>query len=119
MCVHMCVHMRVDEKYGYTALHRACYNDHADVVNRLMQFPNVDPNVRDNQWCCTPLHEACSNGHVDVVNRLMESPNVDPNVKTTAVSVVLLHIRPSLIRHLGPREVVVVDGCDDDGIDGD
>ena len=59
---------KIMEKHGY-----ASENGHADVVDRLLEDPRVDPSARANY----ALRYASKNGHLDVVDRLLEDPRVD------------------------------------------
>ena len=58
--------------YNRTALHRACYHGHADIVELLLShFPNIDLNIEDD-YQQTPLLLACWKGHAKVVKILLD-----------------------------------------------
>ncbi len=61
---------------GWTALHRACFNNRADVVKVLTQQDGIDINVQDSHKD-TPLHLACYNGHLKCVQLVMETGQCD------------------------------------------
>jgi hypothetical protein len=52
----------------------ACRCGLFDVVQYLLQFPNVDVTVKD--WVC--FRDACANGYLDIVQLLLRHPRVDP-----------------------------------------
>ncbi|WKY16439.1 hypothetical protein Q1695_001242 [Nippostrongylus brasiliensis] len=73
---------------GYTALHRAAYNDHVEVVSFLLER-GADAEARTKQgW--TPLHSAANWGNYAVVARLI-SHGVDVNARSNG-SVTALHL---------------------------
>ncbi|KAK5985554.1 Palmitoyltransferase [Trichostrongylus colubriformis] len=73
---------------GYTALHRAAYNNHVDVVTFLLEG-GADAEARTNQgW--TPLHSAANWGNYEVIGRLI-SHGVDVNARSNG-SVTALHL---------------------------
>ncbi|EYB93896.1 hypothetical protein Y032_0177g573 [Ancylostoma ceylanicum] len=73
---------------GYTALHRAAYNNHMDAVSFLLEM-GANPEARTKQgW--TPLHSAANWGNYEIVGRLI-SHGVDVNAQSTG-SVTPLHL---------------------------
>ncbi|MBT6538986.1 MAG: ankyrin repeat domain-containing protein [Francisellaceae bacterium] len=60
----------------------ACNNGHIDVVNRLLEMPQVLGNATDNDNYA--LWRSAQNGHLCIVNRLLEIPQVLANA--TAVN---------------------------------
>jgi hypothetical protein len=66
---------------GWTPLHRAAYNGHAEVCGLLLDHgADVAAKDQDDE---TPLHHAANDGCTDVVNLLLER-GADVNSKTTA-----------------------------------
>ena len=55
---------------GRTALHEACHNGHARIVNLLISN-KINVNAMDNNER-TPLHEACENPFIEVVKLLVD-----------------------------------------------
>ncbi|KAJ1346056.1 hypothetical protein KIN20_000737 [Parelaphostrongylus tenuis] len=65
---------------GYTALHRAAYNDHLEALSFLLES-GADSEARTKQgW--TPLHSAANWGNYEIVGRLI-SHGVDVNARST------------------------------------
>lgn len=55
---------------GYTALHRACYNNHTDIVDFLLSH-GADVAARTQmQW--QPLHSCCQWNHKECAVRLIQ-----------------------------------------------
>lgn len=64
---------------GYTALHRAAYNNHLEAVSFLLEM-GADPEARTRQgW--TPLHSAANWGNREIIGRLI-SHGVDVNARS-------------------------------------
>ena len=61
---------------GWTALHRACWNNHPNVVKILTQQDGIDVNVQDSNKG-TPLHFACYTGYLKCVQLLMATGQCD------------------------------------------
>ena len=49
--------------YGFTALHRAAYNNHPTIVALLLEHPNIDINIKAH--VNTPLKNAIIYNHTD------------------------------------------------------
>ncbi len=64
------------DRYGWTALHRACCNKHPDVVKILTQQDGIDINVQTNAKY-TALHFACCYGYLKCVQLLMATGQCD------------------------------------------
>ncbi|ETN75856.1 ankyrin repeat protein [Necator americanus] len=80
--------LSVSDEDGYTALHRAAYNNHIDVVSFLLE-KGADPEARTKQgW--TALHSAANWGNYEVIGRLI-SHGVDVNARSSG-SVTPLHL---------------------------
>uniref|UniRef100_A0A915IJE7 Uncharacterized protein n=1 Tax=Romanomermis culicivorax TaxID=13658 RepID=A0A915IJE7_ROMCU len=64
----------------YTPLHRACYNNHADVVKFLIDH-NAQLNAKtEDGW--QPLHSAARWGSFDAAQLLIDTEIVDINATT-------------------------------------
>lgn len=58
------------DKDGYTPLHRACYNNHVDIADFLLQHgANIHAQTND-LW--QPLHSACMWNNAECVAKLLE-----------------------------------------------
>lgn len=55
---------------GYTALHRACYNNHTEVVDLLLSHGADITMKTQMQW--QPLHSCCQWNHKDCALRLIQ-----------------------------------------------
>jgi ankyrin repeat protein len=60
---------------GWTPLHRACVNGHAEVVKALLE-KGADVHAKANDGK-TPLHRACRYGHYDIAAMLRDRGAVD------------------------------------------
>ncbi|VDO98664.1 unnamed protein product [Heligmosomoides polygyrus] len=73
---------------GYTALHRAAYNNHLEVVSYLLDS-GANAEARTKQgW--TPLHSAANWGNYEIIGRLI-SHGADVNARSEG-SVTPLHL---------------------------
>jgi len=61
-----------------TSLHRACCLGHLQVVEVLLQHPEVEVNV-ENKARATPFYLACQQGNFQVVKLLLADLRVDVN----------------------------------------
>jgi ankyrin repeat protein len=69
-------------KYGWTALMRAAYNNHLDVVILLMNHPGIDLNVQNRgNHNSTALHYAVRNNHPAIVSQLLSDDKMDASLK--------------------------------------
>jgi ankyrin repeat protein len=64
---------------GRTAMHKAAFWGHTDVVDYLIAL-KLNPNAKDYNGD-TPLHDAARFAHEGVVRSLMEAPGVDLSLK--------------------------------------
>ena len=67
------VHWRDSD--GWTALHKACWNNRAEVVTVLLKH-NPLINQQD-RWEYTPMHDACGRGYIDCVKSLLATGQCD------------------------------------------
>lgn len=66
--------------YGDTPLHLACYNAKVEVVKQLVALTGPDSLVKENLFGETPLHSACTNGRsLELIKFLLEQPTVNMN----------------------------------------
>jgi len=76
------VNWRNEEDSGFTALHRACQNDHGAIVSILLAHPHIDVNQK-NKHGATPSFWACYKGFSSFSLLLQDSrvdlnePNID------------------------------------------
>jgi len=74
------VELKVAESYRnvkWRPLYLACNNGHLNVLNRLLEIPEVIVNATSLE--CYALRMAAENGHLNIVNRLLEIPQVLAN----------------------------------------
>jgi hypothetical protein len=67
---------RIEPGSSAAALFSACQQGRADIVERLLCDPRVDPMLDD----CMVLDEACVRGRLQVVDTLLRDTRVDPNL---------------------------------------
>ncbi|EYC13196.1 hypothetical protein Y032_0044g1027 [Ancylostoma ceylanicum] len=80
--------LSVTDEDGYTALHRAAYNNHLDAVSFLLeQGANAEARTKQG-W--TPLHSAANWGNYEIIGRLI-THGVDVNARSSG-SVTALHL---------------------------
>jgi len=86
------VHQR-EATSGRTALHKAAFWGHLEMVNYLLSECKLDPNVRDN-YGDTALHDAAKFGHTKVVKALIDAgtdKTIKNNNNQTALDVAQTH----------------------------
>lgn len=72
-----------------TLLHLVCKSCLPEILEILLQHPNIDINSQDDHgW--TPLMYAVSACHTEIVRRLLEVPTCDVNVKSKASHTALM-----------------------------
>lgn len=72
------LHRDSDKRYLYLddALARAAGNGHLNIVNRLLEEPNINP----SNWGNLALKNAAKNRHLEVALRLLQDPRINNNV---------------------------------------
>jgi ankyrin repeat protein len=73
--------LQLNSHYGLqqtTALHEAALNGHVDVVEALLQHPDIEVNSVDC-FGCTALVWAAGKGQSNVVKRLLQHPKINVN----------------------------------------
>lgn len=63
--------VQVTDKDGYTPLHRACYNNHPQLVDLLLQYGADIHAQTEMGW--QPLHSCCQWNHVECAVRLIQN----------------------------------------------
>jgi ankyrin repeat domain-containing protein 50 len=61
------------------SLYLAARDGDKDIVELLLQRPDIEPNAHYGRYNTTPLHEAISGGHLKVVEVLLLHPQIDVN----------------------------------------
>jgi ankyrin repeat protein len=61
------------------SLYLAARDGDKDIVELLLQRPDIEPNAHYGRYNTTSLHEAISGGHLEVVEALLLHPQVDVN----------------------------------------
>lgn len=64
-------YVNAQDAQGATALHKACFEGHVEVVKLLCKH-NADPSIRDNEGSFG-MHKAAFSGHLDCVKHLLET----------------------------------------------
>ncbi len=80
----------IQDQYGWTPLHDACYNNKIKIINLLLNHQKTDPNIQ-NQYDLTPLHHACYDNKIEIINLLLNHPKIDPNIQNQCGSSPLYH----------------------------
>ena len=70
--------MNLENKRGQTALMRASYRGHTEVVKLLLERPEIDVNVQNSRGD-TALMWASWNDHTEIVNLIKAHPNYNSN----------------------------------------
>jgi ankyrin repeat protein len=65
------VNFQAKQRGGQTALHRAAFHQHIDLLELLLHN-GADPNTRDERFRSMPLHTAASNGSEAAVDALVQ-----------------------------------------------
>ncbi|KAI5710777.1 hypothetical protein M8J76_016253 [Diaphorina citri] len=89
------------DKDGYSPLHRACYNGHANIVELLIQRGADTQKTTIDGW--TPLHSACKWNNTECVIVLLNY-GVDVNAQTNG-GLTPLHLAAS---HSHSRDILMI-----------
>jgi ankyrin repeat-rich membrane spanning protein len=65
--------------YGYTSLIWACEKGYTNIVNLLLQHPDINVNCI-GVYGYTPLIWACEKGYTNIVNLLLQHPDINVNL---------------------------------------
>lgn len=73
-----------DDDTGATALHDICLINRTDLIDIILQQPNIKVNLVNNRDGCSPLHVACMH-HLDpdcrILTALLRHRDVDVNIQ--------------------------------------
>ena len=72
--------MNIQDGFGCTPLHTACFYSHLDIIKFLVSLHSVDVNIQDKNGYTT-LHTACRYGHLNIINFLVSLPSVNVNIR--------------------------------------
>ena len=61
-----------DENFSVVPLMRAIQQHRYDIVQALLSFDNVNPNIRDENFYMTPLMMACSTSKIEIIDLLLK-----------------------------------------------
>ena len=64
------------QRNGWSGLHYAAWYDHQDLLELLLEQPDVNVNSKDINNL-TPLMMACAKGNEKIVRRLCQVPGID------------------------------------------
>ena len=71
--------VNTSDRKGCTPNYYAAQEGHIEIVQLLLQHPNIDVNQHDRQHAITPLFIASIQGHVEIVRLLLLQPNIALN----------------------------------------
>ncbi|KXS97446.1 hypothetical protein AC578_7364 [Pseudocercospora eumusae] len=106
---------------GKTALHRAAGGGHWQIVEMLLQHPDIAVNEIDEVSYATALHMAITEGHTSVVQTIIEHRDVDMNIKdkiyghTPIMQAILTDMRDIMVGILLKRRDIDINAKDKDG----
>jgi ankyrin repeat protein len=72
----------IGEFRGATALLEACYNGNADIVEALLEHPNINPNIQDSLGF-TPLMIASQMGNHRIIEMLLQLPITNVEIRNS------------------------------------
>ncbi|XP_043269495.1 transient receptor potential cation channel protein painless [Venturia canescens] len=90
---------KINEAHNRTPLHFAAEAGHDRVIERLLEHPRIDPNIRVGEQ--TALHLAVRNRHEECARLILDKGRADPNI-VNSKGVTPIHIAAST----GQREMV-------------
>lgn len=76
---------------GMGLLHVACHHNRLELLNVILEKPNVNVNLKSHQGLAG-LHIACHEENVAVVNALLQSPHIEVDIRDSSTSRTPLHI---------------------------
>ncbi|OHT02375.1 hypothetical protein TRFO_30572 [Tritrichomonas foetus] len=98
-----------------TMLHAACQCGNIDVVNILVQIPELDPNIRDKNGK-TSLHIAARGGYMNIVKSLVKFTNVNiearDKMKNSPLHLASLFCRLDVVMFLATLQKIDVNAVD-------
>ena len=59
---------------------KAIGDNNTEIINELLQHPNIDPNIQDEDGD-TPLYTAVRRERIELVKKLLKLPNINPNIQ--------------------------------------
>ncbi|MGB6977355.1 MAG: ankyrin repeat domain-containing protein [Gammaproteobacteria bacterium] len=91
--------------YGHTPLQRAVLDKNMEVIEMLLQHPQINVNG-ENRDGSTPLHVAAMNGYIAECEKLLERPEIAVNVHDNYYRMTPLHYA-ALNREIDSIEMLV------------
>lgn len=68
----------IENKISEFPLLEACRNGYVEIVDMLLDHPNIDVNKKSQKFGSYPLLVACTNMHYDIIRLLMEMEDLAP-----------------------------------------
>lgn len=96
---------------GTGILHCACHSDRPELLNIILESPNVNVNLRTHEGL-SGLHIACHEDNVAVVAALLQSPHIDVNIRDGSNSRTPLHISAMQGNQATMKQLLGVAGID-------
>ena len=91
------------DEYGNTALTRASYSGHVEVVKELLKNNGVNPNIKSYSGL-NALMVAAREGYMDIVVELLKNNKTDPSIQDIwgmdALMGAIIHDRPEIVKYL-------------------
>jgi hypothetical protein len=72
--------------YDSFPLFEACRSRNFDMIQLLLQFPEINVNARATRLQVTPFCDACARGDTMIASLLLSDPRVDGRIGSTVVS---------------------------------
>ena len=70
------INWKNENNHNMTCLHVACYRNLAKVIEKLLNYPDIDVNVQ-NKYGWTPIYLACLPNNVEVLKLLLNDDRTD------------------------------------------
>ena len=67
---------------GWTAIMTASWEGHTEIVKLLLERPEIDVNLKDEEWDRTALMLASLNCRTEIVRVLLERPEIRVNLQS-------------------------------------